>query len=832
MATQQDFDRLITQLRQQLATLGPDAPAFERMVQALEQATRQSQNFAQGLQDGQIIAGAIASRIRDINDELGYTFKSFQSIINEMTKGRTIIGNITKGVKSLTETAQKLVNRQTEYGKLTLKELEKLKKQSALNFQNLKLEREYLLAKERSNSLTAVEAAYLTELNGILQDNIGLEASFTRQINAALVEQKAVEESLGLTGALLKGIASLPGLQSIASYLDVTKATEAMEEYSANLIQAVKQTPKFQQAFYLTNLEIQSTTDELGLLNEQLEAAKANGLAYDHIQDDINQKTGVLNKALAKRAELESAAAVTATGFIGKLTTALVGFKTLMGGLAKALTDPAIIFTTLLKGIGQISKETVSFQRNLGISEKNAQALRSEFTAFAAIQEDTYYTSDKILAAQNGYNEALGFSGKILKENALAQVRMTDMMGISADAANNLRFFAESTGKDLGVQLDRQTAITKAASKQYGIAIQFKGVAETVAKASSYTRAQFGGSTEALTAAVTQAKALGTTLESTQKSAKALMNFESSIQSELEAELLTGKQLNLERARYYALTNQLGNLTDELVEQTGDYNEFINMNAIAQQSLADATGKELSEISDILFMEQFRNKTRDQALAQLDGENKKRYEAIDLQQRFAAVITKVQTTLVNIAEGPLGKMAELFGNILSSATGVGAIIALMATTSIIRLISGFSTLSLQFAAIATSSKSTALSTAAAYAIANPFKAAIGVAVAGAVIGGIAALLASNKTTPASDLFSPASSGGGRNRVLLGPEGAFSFPSTDNILATTNPVPVNDVRISPKGSAGAMQPIAITVQSVIDTQILGQRTEVAKYKTSA
>ena len=260
MATQQDFDRLITQLRQQLATLGPDAPAFGRMVAALEQATRQSQNFAQGLQDGQVIAGTIATRIADINDELGYTFKSFQSIINEMTKGRTIIGNITKGVKSLTETAQKLINRQTEYGKLTLRELEKLKKQSALNFENLKLEREYLLAKERSNSLTVVEAAYLTELNGILQENIGLEASFARQINAALLEQKAIEESLGLTGALLKSIASIPGLQSIAAYLDVTKATEAMEAYSRKLIEAVKQTPKFRQAFYLANLEIQYTT--------------------------------------------------------------------------------------------------------------------------------------------------------------------------------------------------------------------------------------------------------------------------------------------------------------------------------------------------------------------------------------------------------------------------------------------------------------------------------------------------------------------------------------------------------------------------------------------
>ena len=38
-------------------------------------------------------------------------------------------------------------------------------------------------------------------------------------------------------------------------------------------------------------------------------------------------------------------------------------------------------------------------------------------------------------------------------------------------------------------------------------------------------------------------------LEQVAKAGDALLNFEQSINAELEAELLTGKQLNLERAR-------------------------------------------------------------------------------------------------------------------------------------------------------------------------------------------------------------------------------------------------------------------------------------------
>ena len=43
-----------------------------------------------------------------------------------------------------------------------------------------------------------------------------------------------------------------------------------------------------------------------------------------------------------------------------------------------------------------------------------------------------------------------------------------------------------------------------------------------------------------------------------------LLNFQSSIEAELTAELFIGKQLNLERARYFALTNNITGLMDEI----------------------------------------------------------------------------------------------------------------------------------------------------------------------------------------------------------------------------------------------------------------------------
>ena len=837
MATPQELQRLIRELESKINNLGPNNAGFKQTLDLIKQSSAAASQLTQNIDAANQLLSSVNREISDLNDQLGYTFKSFQAIINELTRGRTNIGNINKGVKSLTDTTQKLVNRQTEYGKLTYKQLKTLRDQTYVTFENLKAERLILEQRIQSGTLTAeqllLERMRATELDGILQANIGLEQSLKNQLVYALQEQEAVEETLGLTGSLLKALSSLPGLASISQYLNVAEATEEMEKFSQKLIDAVKESDGFKGNFAARQSALDKQKDSVARIDELLKDVSLTDAQRLRLLRIREAKEGKINDLVAQQAKLNKEATLVANNFIGKVLVGIKGLTELSKGFLKAITDPATIFTVLAKGVSQISKDQASFQRNLGISAKHAGEIRDRFANFASSQSDTYFTTTKLIAAQAAYNEALGFSGRISESNAKAQIRMTDMIGISAEASNQLRYFAESTGQDLNDQLDNQTAITKQVSNQYGIALQFKGVAESVAKASSYTRIQFKGSTEALTAAVAEAKLLGTTIESTQKSAKALMQFETSIQNELEAEVLTGRQLNLEQARYYALTNNVAGLTRELVANAGSYSEFMEMNAIQQDSFANALGKEASEISDILFMEQFRGLTREQALTQMDVEEKKRYEALDLQQRFAGLVEKIQTTLVNMTPG-LETIANIFDKILGSSEGVYAIMTLLATSIVVKLITSFAALGTIFKSLKALSIGFAIGKAWGAAMSSPASLITG-GIAGLALGAIltAAIMSSVATAdPASDLFSPATSGGGRNRVLLGPEGAFSFPSTDNILATTNPVPVNDMRTVSTARGQQLQPIQVVVNSILDSQKIGQGMELAKYKTSA
>ena len=110
--------------------------------------------------------------------------------------------------------------------------------------------------------------------------------------------------------------------------------------------------------------------------------------------------------------------------------------------------------------------------------------------------------------------------------------------------------------------------------------------------------------------------------------AGSLLNFEESIADELSAELLLGKNLNLEKARQAALNNDLATLASEIAEQAGNSAEFGAMNRIQQEAIAKAVGMNREELAKTLFTQE--------AMVGLTGEQAAKEEAL-LNARIAEV---------------------------------------------------------------------------------------------------------------------------------------------------------------------------------------------------
>ena len=86
-------------------------------------------------------------------------------------------------------------------------------------------------------------------------------------------------------------------------------------------------------------------------------------------------------------------------------------------------------------------------------------------------------------------------------------------------------------------------------------------------------------------------------LELAATSSNKLLNFSDSLAKELEAELLTGKAINLEQARYYALMGDTASAAKELMNNVGGIEEYQNLNVLQQKSLAQAVGMTREELS-------------------------------------------------------------------------------------------------------------------------------------------------------------------------------------------------------------------------------------------
>jgi hypothetical protein len=220
------------------------------------------------------------------------------------------------------------------------------------------------------------------------------------------------------------------------------------------------------------------------------------------------------------------------------------------------------------------------------------------------------------------------------------------------------------------------------------IHISDKQLLQSISKLSAGILVKFQGNPKALADAVVQAKKFGLTLEQVNKTGDALLDWESSIENELKAELITGKQINLERARAAALTGDQATLMQEVASQAGSLEEFSSMNVIAQRSLAEAFGMSQDEMAEMLTKQEAINKYG-QAAEELNAQQLKDFEKqggsladflakeaekVDIQTKFNTAMERMQEILGNIAAGPLGTILGMFADLLSNSTSLAAIL--------------------------------------------------------------------------------------------------------------------------------------------------------------
>lgn len=497
---------------------------------------------------------------------------------------------------------------------------------------------------------------------------------------------------------------------------------------------------------------------------------------------DIPGSSKVFGEALEKAKE-EIREISDDTGKVpSKLRGSIIAAKNLGKALANAFTSPMAIFSFLLSQMLKLDKVIVDMQRSMNMTKDEAAAFNQELADAAANSDTSYMSVQKMQKAMGALNEATGIMNTRSKETYDTFARLTEGMGLSAQEAGKLEMMTKATGENFekGALNAALTGVNLA--RQNGLNIKGAKLMSEIAKTTGQVRANLGNNPEAIGRAVVQARLLGTTLEGVAKIGQSLLNFEQSISNEMEAELLIGRELNLERARALALTGSQEELAEELVDQVGSLAEFSEMNVIQQNKLASALGMSSDEMAEMLLQQEYQNATA-QELRELGYEDlATKMEQRDLTQQMGDLVERLNTLFMQLATGPLASVAKMMATILQSTTAVwtivgliGVVIASKVITSFVNLIKHVRTLKkLQIGAAIAKAWEAAMS-------AGPLSffggLALGAVSTAAIIGAVSAY--------GDDLFSPGTGKSGYgSRVLFGPEGAIALNNKDTVIAGT------------------------------------------------
>jgi hypothetical protein len=317
----------------------------------------------------------------------------------------------------------------------------------------------------------------------------------------------------------------------------------------------------------------------------------------------------------------------------------------------------ALAFATQL---GKADQETASLGRNLALSRSEAVALRKEFGQVALNSGDININSRELIKANNTLNAQLGTAVKFNNDSLKAVTKLTRNIGISAESAANLAFAAEGVGKPLEEVRKDVLEVSFGLQQSAGVSLDLNKILEKVGKVSGNLRANLGNNPKAIAAAITQAKLLGTELEKLSAAGKTLLDFESSIEKELEAELLTGKQLNLEKARSAALAGDEVALGAELAKNIGTQAEFLDMNVLQREKLAAAVGLEADEVANMLFNQEAMGRNAQELRDAGREDLAQRQEQLDTQKKIAMAQENFQAAMADLSMVAL-PIVEYFG---------------------------------------------------------------------------------------------------------------------------------------------------------------------------
>ena len=336
------------------------------------------------------------------------------------------------------------------------------------------------------------------------------------------------------------------------------------------------------------NFEIDNSIKAIEKEKEQLAYA---GMLTTEMANKFDEATGFLNNMRGEAGKF-AAQSKEFKELYGTLVDDLDGtnkaFKKITTTIELMLSNGRVAAAALLYGIGKIVDEFGELGKEIGVGVTQMIGLKLQALAFSKIFGETSKDAVLELQAVLGDTRATTFGLNLDAATLAANYKLTgDQAAYIATAFGKVSGNSDEVGKNT-------LAFTKQLALSNGImpTRAFEDIAnssEFVAKFTNESGKNIG------TAAVAAGK-LGVNLKTASTIANHLLDYQTSVDKEMEASVLLGREFNLQKARQLAYEGDIAGSMKEALNAAGGIDEFMSLDPIRRQAVADALGVSVNEL--------------------------------------------------------------------------------------------------------------------------------------------------------------------------------------------------------------------------------------------
>ena len=550
------------------------------------------------------------SELVNMDGELGDITKGFRAVLDEVNATGKSFNSSKSALTSITGIAAKLRDNQQQITNLSVKEMSTLQSKlesaketlsqnrAGLDQQEQDLKNEIAAGRANQENVSANIARLARvqnlqkNINGLLNEQDSILAEVIKKNQVDIDHKKKVEEKLGVTGGLLKGISKIPLLG------DIFDANEALD-----------------------------------VAHKKIDATESSTRGLGAAFKNIGQQA--------------------------------------ISGLFNSANLTLMVFTQMISALKSVDTGAGDIAKGMNMSYSEALGVRRELGGIAAYSNDVALNTQNLQETYMAIGNTLGSNAMVNEADLKTFTKLREQAGLTNEELMGIQKLSLVNGKTLESNTKEILGAAAAYNGKNKLALNEKTILKDVNSASASLKLSLGGSAEQVAIAAAKAREFGVNLQQAEAMSQSLLNFQSSIENELSAELITGKDLNFERARGLALNGKTAEAAAEIAKQVGSSADFGRMNVIQQEEMAKAAGMTREELAQSLIDRESLNKlgvegakTAVEAYNELkkqglsESEIQKRlgneklgdmYKQQSVQERFNQTILKLQEIFVNLA---------------------------------------------------------------------------------------------------------------------------------------------------------------------------------------